>query len=245
VTPPRAPALAASTSRRDPTARRQSILAAAERVFVTKGFEAATMEQVAEEAALAKGTLYLYFTSKEDLFLGLALRHQDELVRRYGAAAADAESGIDLLERLFVAYFALARERLEFFRLSLGLWLGTRGSCGQASGCRKEHVGQRRRVYNMILRAVERGAADGSVRADMAPKTLALELWAAMLGGLVLELQRASLPHDLALASGDARAVGSLTRLLVDAARTPLRPVAAPRRAPRPRTPALALGGAP
>ncbi|MBI4913555.1 MAG: TetR family transcriptional regulator [Acidobacteria bacterium] len=52
--------------------RRQDILGAALRAWEASSFAAVTMNQVAEEAHLAKGTLYLYFPTKESLFLGLA-----------------------------------------------------------------------------------------------------------------------------------------------------------------------------
>ena len=51
--------------------RAQEILSAALRVFIEKGFAAARIEDVAREAGLAKGTLYLYFDSKVALFKGL------------------------------------------------------------------------------------------------------------------------------------------------------------------------------
>jgi len=48
--------------------RRRDILAAAERVFDKYGYAAATVDEVAAEAGLSKGSLYNYFRSKEDLF---------------------------------------------------------------------------------------------------------------------------------------------------------------------------------
>lgn len=48
--------------------RRQSILAAAEKVFDSCGYAAATIDAVAEEAGIAKGSVYNYFQSKQDLF---------------------------------------------------------------------------------------------------------------------------------------------------------------------------------
>jgi len=48
--------------------RRQAMLAAALEVFVEKGFAAARMDDIARTASLSKGTVYLYFPSKEDLF---------------------------------------------------------------------------------------------------------------------------------------------------------------------------------
>ena len=51
--------------------RKLQILDAAEEVFTKKGFEEARMEDIAEQTGLSKGTLYLYFKSKEDLILAI------------------------------------------------------------------------------------------------------------------------------------------------------------------------------
>lgn len=48
--------------------RRKQIIAAAKRVFSDKGFSGTTMEDIAKEAELASGTLYLYFNSKDELY---------------------------------------------------------------------------------------------------------------------------------------------------------------------------------
>jgi len=54
--------------------RRQQIIVAAKRVFTKKGFSRATMEDIAKEAELSSGTLYLYFKNKEELYASLSLR---------------------------------------------------------------------------------------------------------------------------------------------------------------------------
>jgi AcrR family transcriptional regulator len=54
--------------------RRQQIIVAAKRVFNTKGFNGATMEDIANGAELSPGTLYLYFKNKDELFASLSLR---------------------------------------------------------------------------------------------------------------------------------------------------------------------------
>jgi AcrR family transcriptional regulator len=53
---------------RRPQARPEELVEAAIAVFGEKGFRAATLEEVARRAGVSKGTVYLYFTSKEDLF---------------------------------------------------------------------------------------------------------------------------------------------------------------------------------
>ncbi len=54
--------------------RRQQIIVAAKRVFSQKGFSKSTMEDIAREAELSPGTLYLYFKNKDELYASLSLR---------------------------------------------------------------------------------------------------------------------------------------------------------------------------
>jgi AcrR family transcriptional regulator len=54
--------------------RRQQIIVAAKRVFSERGFSKATMEDIAREAELSPGTLYLYFKNKDELYASLSLR---------------------------------------------------------------------------------------------------------------------------------------------------------------------------
>ena len=59
---------------REKERRRQQIMVAARRVFSNKSFNKATMEDIAREAELSSGTIYLYFKNKEELFASLSLR---------------------------------------------------------------------------------------------------------------------------------------------------------------------------
>ena len=59
---------------REKERRRQQILVSAKRVFSEKGFSKATMEDIATDAELSPGTLYLYFKNKEELYASLSLR---------------------------------------------------------------------------------------------------------------------------------------------------------------------------
>lgn len=87
-------------------ARRTQILDAATRVFASKGFNRATIRDVAQDAGVADGTIYNYFASKTDLLFGLLDRLNDT-ERRPASLALAAEAS-------FADYFrAYARERVE------------------------------------------------------------------------------------------------------------------------------------
>lgn len=57
-------------------AKREQILDGAKRVFMKLGFDAASMNDVTREAGVSKGTIYVYFQSKEDLFASLIEREK-------------------------------------------------------------------------------------------------------------------------------------------------------------------------
>lgn len=59
-------------------AKREQILDGAWRVFKQKGFDAASMNDITREAAVSKGTIYVYFENKDELFAALIDRHRAE-----------------------------------------------------------------------------------------------------------------------------------------------------------------------
>lgn len=86
-------------SEEEKEARRTAILDAARGMIAESGFDAVTMSGLAKRAGLAKGTLYLYVRTKEELFLALFLDAIDALVARLEAEAT-ADNLADLIGRL-------------------------------------------------------------------------------------------------------------------------------------------------
>ncbi|GAB6905516.1 Transcriptional regulator, TetR family [Desulfosarcina cetonica] len=78
--------------------RRQQILVAAKRVFSDKGFSKATMDDIAREAELSPGTLYLYFKNKDELYASLSLRILQYLMIRLEHVKVDPPT--DAAQRL-------------------------------------------------------------------------------------------------------------------------------------------------
>src|SRR5262245_22361734 len=78
--------------------KRDAILAAAVTLFGRYGFRRTSMEEIAREAGIAKGTVYLYFPTKEALFRALS---QQTLDRALGDAGRAAAAPGALAERLY------------------------------------------------------------------------------------------------------------------------------------------------
>ena len=67
----------------DDSAKRRQIVQGAREIFLAKGFDAASMSDIARTAGVSKGTLYVYFENKEQLFE--AIVHEECLAHAEGA----------------------------------------------------------------------------------------------------------------------------------------------------------------
>lgn len=83
---------------KDAVERRNEILDVAERLFITKGYDATSTNDILAEIGIARGTLYYHFKSKEDILDGMIDRILDDIVRKAKAVAYD--ESMPVLERL-------------------------------------------------------------------------------------------------------------------------------------------------
>jgi AcrR family transcriptional regulator len=86
-------------------ARRQAILEAALAVFAARGYEAARLDDIAVQAGVAKGTLYLYFKDKQALFEELVRGAVTPIMDRVSAAALAPNMRATQILELFFALF--------------------------------------------------------------------------------------------------------------------------------------------
>ena len=101
-----AEAAAIARPRRDPDARPDQILDAAAALLVAEGPTALTMERVARDAGLAKGTSYLYFSSKAELIEALRTRQVRRMLDHCDAATRDAPTASEAVALFLTACFA-------------------------------------------------------------------------------------------------------------------------------------------
>ena len=95
--------------------RRHSILAAARQIFRLKGYAGATVAEIAQAAELATGTLYLYFTGKDALYIELLTEGYELLEQRLRAQAARNGDPRSVAGGLIDVFFDFAREYPEYF----------------------------------------------------------------------------------------------------------------------------------
>lgn len=93
-------------------ARREQILAAAEEVFVRRGYRGATTKEIAAAADVSEGTLYNYFANKRDLFIGLMRSRADELIHAIAEVRSDSVEG--MMVALLAGQFTRMRTQRQF-----------------------------------------------------------------------------------------------------------------------------------
>lgn len=158
--------------------RRAEIVDAALALYAEAGWDSVTMDQVAKRARLSRALVYVYFRDKADLLLALVERALETLRARFAAASEGKTRGIDEVEAIGRAYFAFARELPHSFDACARFEAhpGHEGDCppNEAACMAAGH-----RVHETIVASLERGVADGSIRADIGnPYVMALTLWA-------------------------------------------------------------------
>jgi AcrR family transcriptional regulator len=179
----------------------QAILQAAEEEFLAHGYHGTTVERIAEAADVSVGSLYVYFESKEGLYLAL-LERALEVEERYMREAF--KPTLSLGQQLFAAgdaYLRFYRDHPGYFRILFFPHIDARPeetlpSAAQRLADRAEE--QVRRVAGVIELAVKTGAAR-----PVDPYRTAKFMWGAWSGVIALNLR----PDRLRLDDDELEAV--------------------------------------
>lgn len=141
----------------DPVKRGQ-ILDGAKQVFMKMGFDAASMNDVTREAGVSKGTIYVYFQSKEDLFAALIEREKGrftEALRDILAESKDAEQGLRRFATVFINQI-VSTDMIPAMRTVLGVVDRMPGLCHRFLS--NAPANARSVLEDFIRRQIEEGA---------------------------------------------------------------------------------------
>ncbi|MCX8129242.1 MAG: TetR/AcrR family transcriptional regulator [Clostridia bacterium] len=163
--------------------RTEDILNAAEKVFFSKGVENSTMDDIAKEAEYSKRTLYAYFESKEQLYNAIILRAFNVLkvICDGELNKSSAMSGLEktiLIVRTFMAFmdkypnYFKAISQYESWKIELTETDRIKAACHSEEG----------NSFNTVIRLVNEGIRDGSIRDDIDAVSTAYILYANVLG---------------------------------------------------------------
>jgi TetR/AcrR family transcriptional regulator len=170
---------------REKEQRRNAIIDAAEKIFFTKGMDNSTMDDVAEEAELSKGTLYLYFKSKEDIQFAICMRGAAILLDMMKERVSDEKSGYENLLTMAAVSVEFSERYRDYFHFFLFFQVADLETLniGQAQ-IEKSIIEES--PLKLVLECVNKGIEDGSIRSGIPPDVFAATLWSQLLGVLIV-----------------------------------------------------------
>jgi len=165
--------------------RRNLIIDAAEKIFFKKGLENSTMDDVAIEAELSKGTLYLYFKSKEDIQLAIAIRGSDILKKMMRKRLSNNKTGYENLLELAEISIDFSGKHKHYYEFFLFLQIARFDKLNiDESRIRKYLIEQS--PLTIVHECVVKGITDKSLRSDIPADIFAATLWSQLLGVLIV-----------------------------------------------------------
>jgi AcrR family transcriptional regulator len=129
--------------------RTAEILRAAYRVFAEQGFEQATIAEIARVAGVGKGTIYLYYASKQDIYSAALRLSAVELAARTEAAIERATSSGAKVHAFIETKLRYFEEHRDFFRISYS-------EVGRALCRHGQHAGHIDELYLEQVKALDR-----------------------------------------------------------------------------------------
>jgi AcrR family transcriptional regulator len=97
--------------------RRSEIVAAARKVFAKCGYRCSTVDQIAEQAGIAKGTLYLYFKSKEEIYLTALMSDISDLQQEASRRVAAASGAREKVREFVAVRLEHSQRHADFWRI--------------------------------------------------------------------------------------------------------------------------------
>lgn len=132
--------------------RRSELLTAARAVFARKGFHDASIEEIAEMAEVAKGTVYLYYKSKNDLYLEAVRFGLESLNKELTARADGPGTCLETLRVLTETKIVFFEQNRDFFRIYYSE-LGKLPGHPAALSLVRDLYAKQAKVFEKVLRA--------------------------------------------------------------------------------------------
>lgn len=163
---------AMSRKERERLTREEDIINAAEKIFIEKGYNEASMEQIAVECDFTRKTIYQYFSDKESLYYEVIIRGFKKLLSYFEESIKKGATGFEKLQQLSLAYY-------KFYKTSPGVLnlMNYVGYVSPKQANMKKHE-EFNKITNLVAqtlaKTIEEGKADGSIRKDIDTMSITL-----------------------------------------------------------------------
>jgi len=180
----------AERKERERIQKQSDIIDAAEKVFMSKGFENATMDDIAEEAEFSKGALYTYFQSKNELCLSIVLRGLKVIASEFKKVVSENTLSINKINH-FASTFLKFHNKYPNYIFAFSNYKQHRAGCKFESPVLLDIDTENKCIRDMIESIIQNGKQDKSIRSDADADKLSYILWGELSGiipNLLLEI---------------------------------------------------------
>lgn len=172
---------------REKLQRRNSIIEAAEELFSDKGFDEITMQEISERAELSKATLYLYFKSKEELYLTVCTKGLAEFGEQMQESVEKEGGPENRVKAMYMAYIEHSLKDPMMFRVLQDTFI-ERVRRNISEDIIEEISGIIRGWLEYGSRLVREGIDAGDFRQDLDTYGLSMAAWRMATGLIELAL---------------------------------------------------------
>lgn len=153
--------MTSATNRVEKNNKYHQILEAAIKVFARQGFHQSTVAQIAKEAGVADGTIYLYFKNKDDILVQFFNYKTKEVFGSFRKEVDRADTSPNKLRYL-------VRRHLEEFQLNREMAIVYQVETHQNSRLAEAQIREMSQMYrDLISEIIEQGQQEGSIRKDL------------------------------------------------------------------------------
>jgi AcrR family transcriptional regulator len=172
---------------------RNEIVVAAERLFLSQGYENTTMKEIAKSAEFAKGTLYNYFESKEDLYLSIGTNAYEILIQITSEFINKKEFGIEQLMAVGYAYYEFTKNHPGyasiFHDISIRIPELSKKKQKDYTKAEKEYFKQAGKYRDLFIEVIGNAVKNEKIRSDIDPMMIGISL-SSLSSGLIKELEQ-------------------------------------------------------
>jgi AcrR family transcriptional regulator len=182
----------AERKEREKLQRKQEIITAAEKIFFSKGFINATMDDIASQAELSKGTIYLYFKNKEELFNVFVHQAISKLYDLFVEYSSKQNSGILKVKAIGEAYIKFYFDYPNYYQAIMYDESQVTHEF-TLSNLDDEVTTIKMATNQFFIDTIQEGINDGSINKNLDPLKTSLILWGETLGVLQLVTLKSAL----------------------------------------------------
>ena len=173
--------------KREKDQRRSAILNAARKLFFEKGFRYVTVENIARKAELSKGSIYLYFSSKREIYTQILLNDIDKFNKKSSLIFQNGKSAAELVMDFAFIYVDFFLNDRELFRIMMTFMLHTE-DMNLAETVNQHIIEVTNNTVKIIETILQQGIEKGEFPSDINLRLSRNAMWGLLNGIISLHL---------------------------------------------------------